>query len=401
MKPMLCALLLATASFFAIAPPQAPRGPLSKAEVLELVTRSVPNRVIAEAVQQYGIAFEPTEEVLNEFRKAGADDVVLRAMRDSWRPEPAKPLSDKDILLLLAGDVRSENIVNMVQRRGIGFQPTAEYLQRLRSSGAKDELIEALRVAAAKPFSRDRLLQWLARGGDTGQIGKEVQERGIDFDPTEEELGKLRAAGASESLLQAIREAKRVKPPVNQLPNPPASMSSRLTGTSTARGPMGARVICPPSVSSIPVFASPNDMHTTVAELRCGDQVRILEKDSGRIGIDKILAAGGTKGFVQDSYLSGSTPPRYGTPPAPTYSPEPPYTPQARRDKIEGSVDLWIDIDSQGNVTDAQEASKPVGDGLDEKAIETVKTWKFKPATRNGVPVPVRVKVVITFRLYH
>jgi TonB family protein len=33
-------------------------------------------------------------------------------------------------------------------------------------------------------------------------------------------------------------------------------------------------------------------------------------------------------------------------------------------------------------------------------AIETVKTWKFKPATRNGVPVPVRVVVEVTFRLF-
>lgn len=167
-------------------------------------------------------------------------------------------------------------------------------------------------------------MQLLASGEDTGQIGKGVQERGIDFDPTEEDLGKLRGAGASESLLQAIRDAKRVKPSVNQLPNAPESTSSSLTGTN-------ARV----------------------------------------------------------------------TPPAPTYKPEPGYTPQARHDKIEGTVVLWIIVDSQGDVTDAREVSKPLGDGLDEKAIETVKTWKFKPATRNGVPVPVRIIVEITFQLYH
>lgn len=341
MRPLFCAPLLAAASLFAIAALQTVRGPLSKAELLELVSRGVPGRAVADAVRSYGIAFEPTEEVLKEFRKAGADDVVLKAMRESWRPEPIIPLSDKDILLLLAGDVRSEKIVNMVQQRGIGF------------------------------------------------------------DPTEEELAKLRAAGASEALLQAIREAKRVKPAVNQLPNAPASVSSSPAGTGAAGGSREARVTCPAAVSSIPVSASPNDMKTIVAHLECGDRVAILERDSGRAGIDKILVAGGTEGFVQDSYLASSIAPapRDVTPPVPTYKPEPSYTPQARRDKIQGTVTLLIVIDAQGTVTDARETSNPLGDGLDEKAIERVKTWKFKPATRNGVPVPVRVIVDVSFRL--
>jgi TonB family protein len=400
---MFCALLLAAASLLAIAAPQASRGPLSKAELLELVSGRVPSRAIADAVRSYGVSFQPTEQVLNEFRKAGADDVVIRAMRDSWRSETAKPLSDEDILLLLAGDVRSEKIADMVRQRGIAFQPSDEYFERLRSRGAKDELIAVLRAFAAKPFSKGQLLQALASGGDTSQISKGVREHGIDFEPTEEDFGKLRAAGASESLLQAIREAKRVRPPVNQPPNAPEFISSSPAGTSPARGSREARVTCPPAVLSIPVFASPNDMNTIVAHLECGDRVAILERDSGRAGIDKILVAGGTEGFVQDFYLASSiTPlPRDATPPIPTYDPAPAYTPQARHDKIEGGITLWIVIDAQGNVTDVREVSKPLGEGLDEKAIETVKTWKFKPASRNGVPVPVRVTVEITFRLFH
>jgi TonB family protein len=376
---------------------------LSKAEVLELVNGRVPSSVIAEVVQRYGISFEPTAQVLNEFRKAGADDVVIRAMRDSWRSETANPLSDKDISLLLAGEVGSEKIADMVRQRGITFKPTDEYFERLRSSGAKDELIDALRAFAAKPFSRDQLLQALASGGDTSQIGRGVREHGIDFDPTEEDLGKLRAAGASESLLQAIRDAKRFKPPVNPLPNAAEAMSPSLRRASAVRELKEALVTCPPSVSSIPVFARPDDTHTVVAHLECGEQVEILEKDSGRVGIDKILLAERTEGFVRDSYLASSItpPPRGVTPPVPTYKPEPAYTSRARHDKIEGTVVLWIVVDAQGNVTDAGELSKPLGDGLDEEAVKTVKTWKFKPATRNGVPVALRVGVVIQFRLYH
>jgi len=62
-------------------------------------------------------------------------------------------------------------------------------------------------------------------------------------------------------------------------------------------------------------------------------------------------------------------------------------------------VVLWIVVDAQGNVTDAR-VVKPLGLGLDEKAVEAVHTWKFKPAIRNGAPVPVRASVEVTFRLF-
>ena len=85
--------------------------------------------------------------------------------------------------------------------------------------------------------------------------------------------------------------------------------------------------------------------------------------------------------------------------PIPIYKPEPPYSEQARKAKYQGTVVLWIVVDAQGNVTDAQ-VVKPLGMGLDENAVNTVKTWKFKPAQRNGSPVPVKVMVEVSFRLF-
>jgi TonB family protein len=84
--------------------------------------------------------------------------------------------------------------------------------------------------------------------------------------------------------------------------------------------------------------------------------------------------------------------------PIPIYKPEPAYSEEARKAKYQGLVSLWIVVDAQGNVTDAR-VVKPLGLGLDEKAVETVRTWRFKPALRNGVPVPVRVGVEVFFRL--
>lgn len=87
------------------------------------------------------------------------------------------------------------------------------------------------------------------------------------------------------------------------------------------------------------------------------------------------------------------------TAPIPIYKPEPPYSEEARKAKYQGTVVLLIIVDTQGSVADAR-VVKPLGLGLDEKALETIHTWKFKPGTRNGVPVPVRVMVEVTFRLF-
>lgn len=59
---------------------------------------------------------------------------------------------------------------------------------------------------------------------------------------------------------------------------------------------------------------------------------------------------------------------------------------------------LWIVVDNKGNVSRI-DVVKPLDKGLDKSAVETVRTWKFKPGTRNGVPIPIKVMVEITFRL--
>ncbi len=85
--------------------------------------------------------------------------------------------------------------------------------------------------------------------------------------------------------------------------------------------------------------------------------------------------------------------------PVPIYSPDPPYSEEARKAKYSGIVVVSIIVDAQGNVRDIQ-VVKPLGLGLDEKAVETIRTWRFKPALRNGSPVPVRMLVEVSFRLF-
>lgn len=56
-------------------------------------------------------------------------------------------------------------------------------------------------------------------------------------------------------------------------------------------------------------------------------------------------------------------------------------------------------ISDEGKVVSVKEVSKPLGKGLDENALKTIPTWKFKPAERNGKPVPVRMQIDVSFRL--
>ena len=126
---------------------------------------------------------------------------------------------------------------------------------------------------------------------------------------------------------------------------------------------------------------------------------------------DATLAAG--CGFFAGRSIRDSSSPVSATPPVPNvpiydvhgntkapvpkWKPEPPYSKKARRAGIQGTVLLWVVVGMKGNVEEAS-VVRPVGLGLDESALHTVRTWRFKPATREGIPVPVRIMIELAFR---
>ncbi len=85
--------------------------------------------------------------------------------------------------------------------------------------------------------------------------------------------------------------------------------------------------------------------------------------------------------------------------PGSVYAPSPEYSPEARKAKYEGTCVLWLIVDTDGHPHNIRVA-RTVGYGLDEKAIEAVKQWKFKPAMKDGRPVAVQINVEVHFRLY-
>jgi TonB family protein len=77
---------------------------------------------------------------------------------------------------------------------------------------------------------------------------------------------------------------------------------------------------------------------------------------------------------------------------------EPEYTEEARKAKYQGNVLLDVEIDASGRVVDVR-VTRAIGLGLDEKAVEAVRKWKFRPAMKDGAPITTHSEVEVTFRL--
>jgi len=80
------------------------------------------------------------------------------------------------------------------------------------------------------------------------------------------------------------------------------------------------------------------------------------------------------------------------------YKKEPEYSEEARKAKYQGTVLLYVEVDSSGRATNIK-VQRSLGLGLDEKAIEAVRQWKFKPGYKDGKPVTVAATIEVNFRL--
>lgn len=155
--------------------------------------------------------------------------------------------------------------------------------------------------------------------------------------------------------------------------------------------------------------------------LSCGEKVEVLGREGpwlriaslngGELYIDATTVSQKKKQFVPIDLPLPSGPyrrcielsefrPKPGVVPAhPTYSPEPEYTEQARNAAIQGYVTLAVTIGTDGRAHDVK-LLNALGYGLDEKAVETVKSWRFAPALQNGTPIESKLAVEVVFRTW-
>lgn len=77
---------------------------------------------------------------------------------------------------------------------------------------------------------------------------------------------------------------------------------------------------------------------------------------------------------------------------------EPEYSEEARKAKWQGTVVLSLVVDDQGR-PQGLKVVRSLGLGLDQKAIEAVEKWRFRPGMKDGKPVPVMATIEVNFRL--
>lgn len=86
------------------------------------------------------------------------------------------------------------------------------------------------------------------------------------------------------------------------------------------------------------------------------------------------------------------------SPPSVIQKVEPEYSEEARKAKFQGTVVLYVEVDEKGNPKNLK-VIRPLGLGLDQKAIEAVEKWKFRPGMKDGKPVTVQATIEVNFRL--
>lgn len=155
---------------------------------------------------------------------------------------------------------------------------------------------------------------------------------------------------------------------------------------------MDASLIAPPDAWAAPTGAIGNPLGQIGGGGGFGSGGGIGNGRGTGIGNGTGSGYGGGSGGGVYSVGNGTTPPSVITKVDPEYSEE------ARKAKYSGSVMLSIVVNTDGKAEDIH-VVKSLGMGLDEKAVEAVQKWRFKPGMNKGVPVKVRAQIEVNFRL--
>jgi len=176
--------------------------------------------------------------------------------------------------------------------------------------------------------------------------------------------------------------------------NPPKSAKQQFTPP-TVIAPQKSKLMIEPTVVA--------DLHVPQSA-QIGDPLSKLMTASNGTGVGGGIGSGSGGGVGSGRGGPGVGPGIYHvgdgvSRPRALYTPEPEFSEEARKAKYQGVVVLTIIVGTDGRVYSPR-ILRSLGMGLDEKAIEGVKTWKFDAARKDGHPVAVEMNVEVAFNLY-
>jgi periplasmic protein TonB len=176
--------------------------------------------------------------------------------------------------------------------------------------------------------------------------------------------------------------------------NPPKAAKQQFTPP-TVIAPQKSKLMIEPTVVA--------DLHVPQTA-QIGDPLSKLMTASNGTGVGGGIGSGNGGGVGSGRGGPGVGPGIYHvgdgvSRPRAIYTPEPEFSEEARKAKYQGVVVLTIIVGPDGRVY-SPKVLRSLGMGLDEKAVEGVKTWKFDAAKKDGHPVAVEMNVEVAFNLY-
>lgn len=226
-------------------------------------------------------------------------------------------------------------------------------------------------------------------------------------------VAMLFAAASSPTVRQAARQAFELYVPID-IVHDSGGGGGRRSPLPASQGKLpkpSLRQFTPPEVVSTnpkltvePSIIAPPDLALPqIASDSYGDPLGGLGLPSGGPGSGGGIGLGTSTGVGSGPGAGawGSGAYRIGgavSAPALLYKVEPEYSEEARKAKYQGVVVLKVVVDPAGSVVNPQ-IVRSLGLGLDEKAIEAVRKWRFRPGYKDGKPVSVIAEIEVSFRL--
>ena len=99
-------------------------------------------------------------------------------------PQTEKPVTETQLMELVKAGMETADLVKLIHEHGIDFNLTADYLEALCKAGAQEPVIQALRAARPEPLTQEQILELLAGHVPSERAATLVKQLGIDFVPT-------------------------------------------------------------------------------------------------------------------------------------------------------------------------------------------------------------------------